>query len=801
MCSVLDLRLGNSASTSHPREWIRGGQNLHSVRVGQSDRPTGDANVTPGEPERVGSPELFEGYELNNIGDPDFPLGIIIDITAPMPVGCLSAVEEIHLFEELRRRRGDRALTALEYDANLRWLQRFRTYPDPDPDAEMREWSDNWTREILEDPVRGSRAHANAILDEIRQGQIDERRIAERRPYTAWTVGPEQIKVLGQLGDWGPVHEDHLRVMDRHGQAVVTQGLRRRIDAWFARIAAERSNTATPMEALTLWDQAYTSTSVMAGEVSWSMNMLQAVYARKEARASVEATRAIDAGLRSRTHQPGNPTSLVSGFNDHLPGAQTLGQTVADFSSRFSRSPLQFPLLPRAVRRESGVIIAGQENLGLVPADEACYWVESESFSNRDINRLTSLPITFLRNTATGPATRMTDAEDYDLHNPGAHSWAQELERLRHTWQAGQPAFRPSNMEDDDYPQPGANPDPRDSFQFYRSARVINDLEDISERNPEVTDLDCAGSGPLVLESFAVSTEPITVPENHSVGPQPTDELILRSVRMTGPRNGEQLRTMVDCHGNVYWVAEALPIDHYLHPEFRAAHERALQVALTEIRAERADPSFTGEELTSHHDPAVPSRGRHGVLDEEPRLFPGTMYHDVLAKRDPEEDDLDAPPGARVDDQGSIHSDRATQGSVNTKPRRVTTIEEIYDEEDENQLPTLPGDSKVALEKEEDIGVGLDTEESIKRPNRAEAREEPFHQDKDPGIDSEDEPYYDAPEEPEDDCPDCARETAEYDTLINQGPVLHVDLDCVAEVVRPNTVREMEHHQILPHTP
>ncbi|KAJ7031079.1 hypothetical protein C8F04DRAFT_1186135 [Mycena alexandri] len=584
-----------------------------------------------------------------------------------MPVGCTSAEEEIRGHEESRRADGLRPLTALEYDANLRWLRRYRAYPDLGPDIALNEWDEQRTREILEDPKIGSRARAEAILEEIRIAHIDEHRIAARGPDTTWELEPEQKTVCEQLGDWGQVHELHLRVLDRHQQAVVTRGLSRRVGDWFERISAERNDAETPANAIALWDAAYEATAAMSGRISWAMSMLQAEYLEaayrwREARASVEATRAINAGLRSRACQPSAPTSLVNPFDDHLPGAQSPGQTVEDFSSRFSRSPLQFPSLPRPTPIGHSMIVPGQESLGLIPVDEARYWAESESFTSRDINRLTSLPSTFLGYVRPGPNTRMTDEESYNLHHPGGYSWAEEQARHGRLVEAGQAAFRPSNLEDElDYSPPGAST--TSPFQFYRSARIA----DVDQPALDYITGDGSGdeTGPLVRESFEITTEGITNQEssatiqaedlgltqdtlNHAPEPGQLDELILRSVRMTGPREGESLRTMVDRDGNVYWVAEALPIDHYLHPEFRAAHERALQVALTEVRLERQNPGYEGQHLITATDPVIPSRTRQGILDDEPRLFPGIVYHELLARRDPDEDNANAPPGFRA---------------------------------------------------------------------------------------------------------------------------------------------------------
>ncbi|KAJ7760355.1 hypothetical protein B0H16DRAFT_1719862 [Mycena metata] len=204
----------------------------HLARIGQPRTPLEEGSTTVGAEVCAPSPELFEGYELNELGDPDFPLGIIINITAPMPVGCLSAQEEIQEFEESRDRAGLRPLTVLEYDANMKWLHKYRAYPE-DTETERRLLDEQLSREVLGDPELGSRARAEALLSEVRLAKADEKRIAERGPDIAWALEPEQVIICEQLGDWSLVHEQHLRVMDRHRQAVITRGLTRRTLDWF----------------------------------------------------------------------------------------------------------------------------------------------------------------------------------------------------------------------------------------------------------------------------------------------------------------------------------------------------------------------------------------------------------------------------------------------------------------------------------------------------------------------------------------------------------------------------------------
>ncbi|KAJ7017495.1 hypothetical protein C8F04DRAFT_1200378, partial [Mycena alexandri] len=111
-----------------------------------------------------GSPEQnameFEGYELNWLGESDFELGTIIDITVPLMAGCESAQEEIMWHERARANAGLRPLTALEYDANLKWLAKYRDYTPSHDDQMIEGWKDATHQELLDHPVYGSGARA-----------------------------------------------------------------------------------------------------------------------------------------------------------------------------------------------------------------------------------------------------------------------------------------------------------------------------------------------------------------------------------------------------------------------------------------------------------------------------------------------------------------------------------------------------------------------------------------------------------------------------------------------------------------
>ncbi|KAJ7702739.1 hypothetical protein B0H17DRAFT_1127680 [Mycena rosella] len=124
------------------------------------------------------------------------------------------------------------------------------------------------------------------------------------------------------------------------------------------------------------------------------------------------------------------------------------------------------------------------------------------------------------------------------------------------------------------------------------------------------------------------------------------DELILRSVRMRGLRDAEQIHTLMDQHGNVYWTVSDLPSDHYLSPRFRAQHETAMRDAIR--GAQDTKPEYLGSVHDEWYNPATGS-DRRGIKDVEPRIFPGEVYHERAACKGPDQDDDTALPGHRIE--------------------------------------------------------------------------------------------------------------------------------------------------------
>ncbi|KAJ7163045.1 hypothetical protein C8R46DRAFT_1221842 [Mycena filopes] len=252
----------------------------HLACVGQEhDGPSSEEGTVVDEDAPYGT---FEGHVLNALGDPDYP----------------SAQEELREFEEMRGRAHLRPLTSLEYDANMRWLIRFREYPE-DESVQDEERENERRLSALHDPETGSIARAEAVLDELQIAREDEARIARHGPREPMTIEPAQLIVIAQLGEQGPLHECRLRAADRHHKGVITRRLSQVAEGLLDRVRAERNDAQTPSNAIDLWDHAFYEATNMIARLSWELSELRGEYLsvthlQAEAAAAIEAARAID---------------------------------------------------------------------------------------------------------------------------------------------------------------------------------------------------------------------------------------------------------------------------------------------------------------------------------------------------------------------------------------------------------------------------------------------------------------------------------------------------------------------------
>ncbi|KAJ7608308.1 hypothetical protein DFH06DRAFT_1149041 [Mycena polygramma] len=691
-------------------------EHLASVGIDTSpDVPEESQSVAPTIEEAV----TFEGYDLNALGEPDFEAGVIMDITSPMEMGFQSAADELFHHEQARSRQGMRSLTALEYDTNLRWLSRYRLYENNEPDPSAIDWEETQRASLLQDPVYGVVARAHAMLEELRVARIEEARLNELGPGTPWTQEPVQRIVSAQLGEWAPVHEYNLRAQDVLRQATSTRRLARSIRAWMEVISTERRDVALSGRAEALWDAAYWEARELSARVSQSMEesqiaLITAKYLRDESRKAISARIAIRAGMSQEPHLPARFPSLIHPFDSHLAaredvtaGAEAIRETVGLSPFQFySPPPLPAAELAPAMRRSPGVVVVRQENIGVIPVDEAGYWVESTPLSGSEILGLAaeapivesgptspSAPINNDRDDTPPSPVTLTDEEEYNINNPGGYTWAQEQylreqamdeeQERGHAW---------SDVK---------NFDPYTS-RFIRAGRVeLDDGPPEKEGDLPLDPSPVLETNPIVRESYDATLEEVPV------CPRASDELLFTAVRLTGKREAERVYTMLDSHGNVYWKSEDLPRDHFLHPEFRGVHETAISTAILE------------------HARGHPENAGARIVEDPPR------------------------------------SDCATQGSTSTnKPRSKVLIEE-EEEEEIDVLPTLPADYLYCLETEEDAIASLNKDDPVEDKVLEEIEESNAHEADggDDSADSTDEAeFFDAQDLDYEPCAECEQE-------------------------------------------
>ncbi|KAJ6514542.1 hypothetical protein DFH09DRAFT_1333029 [Mycena vulgaris] len=583
------------------------GVGLDPRRVLLPESPRLSTVPLPGEAvENAHMEEYFEGTLLNWLGDPDFELGIIVDVTTPMPVGARSATEETQEHDRARVRAGLRPLTALEYHVNVWWLTKYRDYSSNNVDELSTSWEEDSRREFLQHPQFGGVARAQKILHEVQEARFQEARISERGPDTQFVLDPAQKVVAKQLGIWARAHSLNLQAKDRKAQAVITRRLVLLTKDWFARISDKLSNPSIRGQARHLWEDAYSEVREMANRLSTTIDSLKfemdtAIHLRDQARIEARAT-----------------SSMLRRMN-----GQRTHQTLSIWPS--------------------ALIVTGHEDLGVLPLDEAAYWAAETPFSRAEIDALSSrleavVTVTSEAVLEVTPISGISEAEEYNQQiDPGSYTWEEEQDRRAQVARGQQPhSWR--------YPD---EPDP----EYYRASRELSSSEDSDSYSEEESDIESSGShnvedtaitNTLVLDSYD-STREGDIPAS----PGPTDELLFRSIRTYRDHGAEQLDTFVDRNGIVYWVSRELPCDHVLHPQFRSTHNKALNTAIREHARESRDPSYEGTEYPPW---TASSAGRdyRGYYDAEPRLFPGEVFHHRLASLGPEDDDGQAVPGAHV---------------------------------------------------------------------------------------------------------------------------------------------------------
>ncbi|KAJ7163391.1 hypothetical protein C8R43DRAFT_1123005 [Mycena crocata] len=315
--------------------------------------------------------EYFEGVLMNSSGDPDFEPGVLVDTTQPSPSGVLSAEAEVRLHEESRSRRGLRPLTLLEYHTNIMWLRRYRAYFDRETryEDELAERNAEAHEELRNHPQLGARTRGYDMLAELPDARAEEARIAMRGPSTEHDREAEQVIVSRQLGRRARTHELHLWVLDRKRQAVVTRQFITHNNARLVTIHEELDNPFIRGRDEQLWEDAQAEARALLTRLSEAMTSMRWEYEAAVNLCAKSRSEDVITSLLDDTLDRNNRPSTVSYMNRARP----------------SRAPATAPSFPPY---EAGILVPGQENLGLVPMDEANYWGESTLFSNEELGSL-----------------------------------------------------------------------------------------------------------------------------------------------------------------------------------------------------------------------------------------------------------------------------------------------------------------------------------------------------------------------------------------------------------------------------
>ncbi|KAJ7625122.1 hypothetical protein DFH06DRAFT_1142425 [Mycena polygramma] len=462
-----------------------------------------------------------DGDLLNEMGDPDLPSGVLIDVTnIPDDGQFQSAEEEVAAFDQEHRLRGLRPYTAHEYDVNVRHLRRYRFYEDQDgAEAQrLRNWSEYQNEQLREDPDFGAQFRAREAITVETDACLAEGRINLHGAGVSYEAEPAQLVLQSELGDRALLHHLTMQWQYRRTASIRTRRLLDEAEQRYEEIQRELDLEHEPI-ADRLWIRARTHNIHLSARLSYHLAELKGIIE------SLEMERAVERGRLEMLTQ---------------------SEDIAEATP--------------------------------IPDDEALFW--------------DALPIQF--STEELLTTPLPDTAPDG--NPGQRS--------------------------------------EDSFASGRIESIPN-LNIPAERPADEHNV-------LVEESYDATLL------NAPVQPSDTDEIIVRSVIMTGTNEAERADIMVDRHNNVYVRTSELPDHHYLNPSFRPIHEAAMDTA----RVERRIAGNHDHYLLLYSSLPGPNwplrRDRRGFADCEPYLLPGVAFHERLASLGPDEDNENALPGFRV---------------------------------------------------------------------------------------------------------------------------------------------------------
>lgn len=124
--------------------------------------------------------------------------------------------------------------------------------------------------------------------------------------------------------------------------------------------------------------------------------------------------------------------------------------------------------------------------------------------------------------------------------------------------------------------------------------------------------------------------------------------LIGRAVATFGGTEAYCVNTFLNEDGAVFTSEGPLPLTHYLHDDFASQHAAALETAIVDHAESRGISVAEMRGLVALGNATRDNRSRIGFRDVEPKLLPGTTFHERVASLGPDHDDEDAYPGFRV---------------------------------------------------------------------------------------------------------------------------------------------------------
>ncbi|KAJ7673459.1 hypothetical protein B0H17DRAFT_1140924 [Mycena rosella] len=504
------------------------------------------------------------------------------------------------------------------------WLGRYRSYQELSEEDEIAaEHMDKAPRELLQHPIYGPGAQARQLLKEVREVREEyDTRIVNCRHGSPFMLDAAQRKLAPELGLHAAAHHLNLEACECTTQAVtlrVAMGARAEIDPISSRLL-------------------------------WAMDKLK--YQGNTA--------------RERAPRPMN---------------------------------------------DLGVLVPGHESLGRIPTDEAEYWAGETSFTDEELQNLAQPPdgqVVGLSQLKAGiNSSLLTEEEEYDSRPDTGYSISMVLAPsllLAPLLFASHPLrFLHSCCCDLCPAADSLQPCLKNNVFFSRekmqetclhsSCGVLKDLVhwEYSGRaialgqwitftggntytNKKTTPLlSCLVLRNLNYRMLESRWENQTMtkffelrlfvvqgpwkyctpgPKNNATGTRyktPGNQgpgLTAQTTRLKGTfKIYSELITLVDCFGNVYWKATELPEFHYLHPRFRPIHEEAMDTTILEQERETSGQRLVVN-MTNRND--IPGRDRCGILDSDPRLFLGEVFHERVASLDPDQDVTGALLGFRV---------------------------------------------------------------------------------------------------------------------------------------------------------